>query len=91
MLEGTPTLRSPEGFEVLEPWDAVFFPAGPEGAHGVRNDTEETVRVLMFSTVSHPAASVYPDSDKIGIWTGNSDDDVLVQKASRVEYYAGET
>jgi uncharacterized cupin superfamily protein len=91
VLEGTPTLRTPEGFETLEPWDAVFFPPGPEGAHGVRNDTEDTVRVLMFSTVTHPAASVYPDSGKIGIWTGNPDDDVLVQKASRVDYYAGET
>jgi hypothetical protein len=26
----------------------------------------------LFSTVSHPAATVYPDSDKIAIWTGNA-------------------
>lgn len=51
----------PEGFrsgmarlERLEPWDVVFFPKGPEGAHGIGNETEETVRVLMFSTVVVP-------------------------------------
>jgi uncharacterized cupin superfamily protein len=91
VLEGRPTLRRPGASEALEPWDVVFFPIGPEGAHGVHNDTDETVRVLMFSTVTHPAATVYPDSDKIGIWTGNPDDDLIVQKTSGVGYYAGET
>jgi uncharacterized cupin superfamily protein len=91
VLEGTPTLRTPEGSQALEPWDVVFFPTGPEGAHGVRNETPHTVRVLMFSTVTHPAATVYPDSGKIGIWTGNADDDLIVEKTSGVGYYHGET
>jgi uncharacterized cupin superfamily protein len=91
VLEGTPTLRHPEGEDRLEPWDAVAFPRGPEGAHAVRNETEETVRVLMFSEVRQPTATVYPDSDKIGIWTGNRDDDVLVRRSSAVTYYDGET
>jgi len=68
-----------------------MFPTGPEGAHGVRNETDETVRVLMFSTVKWPAATVYPDSDKIGIWTGNKDDDLMVKRTSAVDYYEGET
>jgi hypothetical protein len=33
---------------------------------------------------------VYPDSEKIAIWTGNRDDDVIVQRASGVDYWAGE-
>src|SRR3954447_7063482 len=69
VVEGTPTLRTPEGSEQLRPWDVVVFPVGPEGAHGVRNETDSPVRVLMFSEVRVPAATVYPDSDKIGIWT----------------------
>jgi uncharacterized cupin superfamily protein len=91
VLEGRPTLRHPEGTDRLEPWDAVCFCPGPEGAHGVRNETDETVRVLMFSTVKHPAVTVYPDSDKIGIWTGNKDDDLLAPRASAVDYWFGET
>jgi uncharacterized cupin superfamily protein len=91
VLTGNPTLRHPQGSERLDPWDVVFFPRGPEGAHGVRNETEDPVRVLMFSTVVTPTASVYPDSDKVGIWTGNPDTDVLVRRESKVDYFHGET
>ena len=91
VLEGNPTLRHPEGEDRLEPWDLAFFPEGPEGAHEIRNDTGEPVRVLMWGTVTHPAATVYPDSDKIAVWTGNKDDDVIVRRTSGVEYFEGET
>lgn len=90
VLTGTPTLRTPDGEEPLEPWDVVCFPRGPEGAHQVRNGTEEYARVLMFSTVVVPTASVYPDSDKVGIWTGDPATDVLVRRSSNVDYYDGE-
>jgi uncharacterized cupin superfamily protein len=90
VLDGRPTLRHPEGTDQLDPWDAVCFPTGPEGAHAVSNGTDQTVRVLMFSTRNQPAAAVYPDSGKIGIWTGNSDDDVMVERSSGVGYWHGE-
>lgn len=90
VLDGRPTLRHPEGEELLAPWDVVCFPTGPQGAHGLRNESDETVRVLMWSTVKLPAATVYPDSDKIGIWTGNRDDDLMVRRTSGVDYYDGE-
>ncbi|MGN6816450.1 MAG: cupin domain-containing protein [Solirubrobacterales bacterium] len=90
VLEGTPTLRHPEGSDRLEPWDVVFFEKGPTGAHGVRNETDRTVRVLMFSTVVIPSASVYPDSDKVGVWTGDPEIDMLVRRESKVDYFDGE-
>jgi uncharacterized cupin superfamily protein len=90
VLEGRPTLRHPGGSDELEPWDVVCFPPGPDGAHGVRNATDEPVRVLMFSTVNHPAATVYPDSDKIAIWTGNRNDNLITHRSSGVDYYDGE-
>jgi uncharacterized cupin superfamily protein len=92
VLTGRPTLRHPDGSDALEPWDVVCFPSGPEGAHAVRNDTEEPVRVLMFSTVRHPAVTVYPDSDKLGVWTSKDKvDNVIVRRSSNVDYYDGET
>lgn len=90
VLEGQPTLRHPEGSERLAPWDAVFFEKGPAGAHGIRNETEATARVLMFSTVVTPSATVYPDSDKVGIWTGDPEADVIVRRESKVDYFDGE-
>ncbi len=37
VLEGTPTLRDPEGEHELDPGDVVCFPPGPDGAHKVTN------------------------------------------------------
>jgi hypothetical protein len=44
----------------------------------------------MYSTNTHPAVAVYPDSDKIAAFTGNDDDNVMVRRASKVEYFDGE-
>jgi uncharacterized cupin superfamily protein len=90
VLAGHPTLRHPDGSDRLDPWDIVCFPAGPRGAHGVRNETDERVRVLMYSTVSPTAVSVYPDSDKLRVWVGNPSDDLLLPRSSAVSYYDGE-
>jgi uncharacterized cupin superfamily protein len=90
VLAGRPTLRDPDGSTELEPWDLVCFPTGPAGAHGLRNETEETVRVLMYSTLEYPAVTVYPDSDKIGVWTVDRTDNVIVRRSSGVEYFDGE-
>lgn len=90
VLAGHPTLRHPEGTDRLEPWDVVFFPSGPTGAHGVKNETDETVRVLMYSSVTTPAVTVYPDSDKYGVWVGNPDDDRLLSRSAAMSYYDGE-
>jgi uncharacterized cupin superfamily protein len=91
VLEGRPSLRHPGGTDRLEPWELVCFPTGPEGAHGVRNETDDPVRVLMFSTVKHPAVTVYPDSDKVGVWTGNKSDDLIAKRSNAVDYWSGET
>ncbi len=91
VLAGRPSVRHPDGVDQLEPLDAVYFPTGPAGAHQVRNESDETARVLMWSTVVHPAASVYPDSDKVALWTGNQADDVIVRRGTSLDYWDGET
>jgi len=90
VLAGSPSLRVPDGVEPLAPWDVVCFRQGPGGAHKVTNDTDRPVRVLLFSNVAWPAVSVYPDSDKIGVFTADRADNVLVRRSSDVEYYDGE-
>jgi uncharacterized cupin superfamily protein len=91
VLSGRPSLRDPDGTHQLGPLDMVFFARGAEGAHQIRNDGDDAVRVLMWSTVVIPTATVYPDSDKIGIWNGGDrGDDVVVQRSSNVDYWHGE-
>jgi uncharacterized cupin superfamily protein len=89
-LDGPAVLRHPQGEQVLERGDVVCFPMGPEGAHQVFNRGEETVRVLMLSTLFEPSVAVYPDSDKIGVWPGDERDNIMVRRSSNVEYNDGE-
>jgi uncharacterized cupin superfamily protein len=90
VVEGRPTVRTPDGSDQLERFDLVFFPTGPAGAHQVRNDTGEVVRVLMWSTVVFPTATAYPDSGKVGVYTGDEAEDVIVRRSSSVDYFDGE-
>ena len=92
VIAGRPTLRAPDGEHELRAGDVVCFAEGPEGAHQVRNDSGEPVRILIASTKSVPDAAVYPDSGKIGIWTGNeADPPRLFRIESAVDYWDGET
>ena len=63
---------------MLDPGDTVCFPAGPEGAHKVTNRNPERALVAMLSTKAKTAVAVYPDSDKVGVWSGDGDVAMLV-------------
>jgi uncharacterized cupin superfamily protein len=91
VLAGHPSVRTPDGTDELEPWDVVFFPKGPDGAHQVRNDGDEPARVVMWSTIVYPSATAYPDSEKIAVWTGIREENVMVRRSSNVDYWEGET
>lgn len=65
VLRGTPTLRTPDGERVLAEGDVVHFPAGPEGAHALRNDTDTPTRFLLASDHPSPEVVEYPDLGQI--------------------------
>ena len=88
VISGTPTLRHPGGDDQLGPWDVVFFPSGPGGAHQVRNTSEAFARVAMFSSISAVGAVVYPDSDMIQLFTTDGTDDIVVERSSGVDVTA---
>ena len=92
VLEGTLTVRTPEGEEEVAPGEAVCFPEGPDGAHKLTNRSDRPVRLMMFSTKNNPGVAVYPDSDKIGVWPvrGGGPDKIMVRRSSDVDYWEGE-
>jgi uncharacterized cupin superfamily protein len=90
LLEGRLRVRHPEGEDEIGPGAIVAFPAGPEGAHKTTTVGEQTARFIFLSTANMPGVAVYPDSDKIGVWTGDPDLHVLVRRGSRLDYYEGE-
>jgi uncharacterized cupin superfamily protein len=73
VVDGAIVVRTPDGEDALAPGDLVRFPAGPAGAHKIMNRSQAPARVMMFSSSQVPAVSVYPDSDKIGVWPGDEE------------------
>jgi uncharacterized cupin superfamily protein len=90
VLAGTPTLRTPAGERRLDPGDTVCFPEGPEGAHHLRNGTDELVRAAILSTKSPVGIAEYPDSDKIGVWAGGGSAHYMLRRAGQLDYWDGE-
>jgi uncharacterized cupin superfamily protein len=86
VVSGTPTLRHPDGEDQLEPWDIIFFPSGPAGAHLVRNKSESTARVAMFSSKGAAVGTVvYPDSEMIWVRTADDAVDIVVKQSSAAD------
>jgi uncharacterized cupin superfamily protein len=90
VLDGRLTVRHPAGEDELGPGDVVCFPAGPDGAHKLTNRGEEPVRMFIVSTRNMPAVAVYPDSDKIGVFTEGRRDNIMVRREAGVDYWDGE-
>jgi len=91
VLDGEVEVRTLGGESRLFRGGLLCFAPGPSGAHKVSNHGEATARVLMFSSAREPAVAVYPDSDKLGVWPGNADDNVMLRRADGgVDYWDGE-
>jgi uncharacterized cupin superfamily protein len=69
VLRGAVILRTPRGERELREGDVVHFPTGPAGAHALRNDTDEPVRVLWISELAAAEVAEYPDSAKVRVST----------------------
>jgi uncharacterized cupin superfamily protein len=90
VVAGTVTVRAPDGEHTLDRGDLVRFPAGPDGAHKIMNKSDSPARTLLLSAERAPAVSVYPDSDKIGVWPGDSEDDLIFVRGTAVPWSHGE-
>jgi uncharacterized cupin superfamily protein len=90
VVDGTVTVRTPGGELTLERGELLCFPAGPDGAHKVMNRSDAPARFLMFSQLTTPAVSVYPDSGKVGIWTSDDDPGAFFECGTAVTWEHGE-
>jgi uncharacterized cupin superfamily protein len=90
VVDGTVVVRTPDGEQTLERGNLVCFPAGPTGAHKVMNRSASPARTLLFSSARVPAVSVYPDSDKIAVWSGHEPDELIFERRTAVPWSHGE-
>jgi uncharacterized cupin superfamily protein len=65
VLEGELELRTPSGTRPLSRGVIVGFPAGPDGAHRVRNTSNAKARYVMVSTMRYPELAEYPDTGTV--------------------------
>ena len=60
VLRGRPTL-APRRRASTRRGRGVHFPVGPDGAHGLRNDTDELVRYVVAGIRASPEVVEYPE------------------------------
>jgi uncharacterized cupin superfamily protein len=92
VLEGRPSLRTPDGWRELDQGEVVAFPVGERGAHQVVNRTDATVRFLALSN-QQPDIVVYADSGKVGAFERRPEGGGLYKifrADDAVDYWAGE-
>ena len=89
ILSGEGVLRTPDGERKVSAGEFLFFPAGPAGAHKLTNssDTENLV-YIDFDVVHDVDITIYPDSEKIGVWGMGINQ--LYPQDEAVDYYDGE-
>ena len=90
VVDGAIVVRTPDGELTLARGDIVCFPPGPRGAHKVMNRSESPARTLLFSSSRVPAVSVYPDSDKIGVFPGDEANELIFKRGTAVPWSEGE-
>jgi uncharacterized cupin superfamily protein len=72
VVDGAPTLRTPEGERELGPGELALFRRGEEGAHAVANRSAEPARFVIFSTMIEPDVVEYVDSGTVGVIVGDA-------------------
>ncbi len=72
VLQGTGTLRLAGKEVAIAAGDYIAFPAGDISAHQMINTSDAPLRYLCFSTMIEPDITAYPDSNKIGVFTGSA-------------------
>jgi uncharacterized cupin superfamily protein len=86
LISGSATLRTPEGLEIIESGDLIFFEKGETGAHQLYNHTEEPCVYLDIRTFIGYDVCEYPDSNKIFLVPSYE----IFGKDSQLEYFDGE-
>ena len=88
VLEGVASVRTPSGVYEVGAGEVVCFPRGPSGAHQIFNAAAEPARILIVSERAEMAASVYEDSDKVGVFGPGMRH--LFRRSDDRDYYDGE-
>lgn len=85
ILEGKGRLRTEQGFFDVAKGDTIFFETGKEGAHQIKNESEEDLVYLDLRTLHGFDVCEYPDTGKVNL-IGKE----IFLKGKQTEYFDGE-
>ena len=71
VLDGSPTLRTPEGERELARGEVVHFAVGADGAHQVLNRSDAPARYLMVAAHTGADAIEYVDEDQVVVYSNS--------------------
>jgi uncharacterized cupin superfamily protein len=86
IISGSATLRTPNGLEIVNSGDMIFFELGETGAHQLYNHTTDNCTFLDIRTYIGFDVCEYPDSNKLFIAPTYE----IFDKVSQVSYFQGE-
>ena len=86
IFEGSATLRTPEGLQVVEKGDIIFFEMGSSSAHQLYNHTSESCVYFDLRTNNGLDVAEFPDTNKIVIGPTME----IFEKDTQVDYFKGE-
>jgi uncharacterized cupin superfamily protein len=90
VLRGEPTLRTPEGEQVLRQGDIVCFRRGKDGAHQIINRTGSPIRILMLSSMIQGDIIEYLDTGKVLAKDAQDEDVMFARPGPTADYWEGE-
>ena len=86
IISGEGLLKCPEGEKPFRAGDLIFCPSGAEGAHRLTTTSDsEPLVYLDFDTVAGLDACVYPDSNKVAVWSPTLNK--VYRAEDNVDYY----
>ncbi len=86
IVSGSLTMRTAEGFQVVNKGELVFCEVGETGVHQFYNHTDAPCIYLDIRTTPGIDVTVYPDSGKVNILQLKT----VFEKSTKVDYNKGE-
>lgn len=86
ILSGSMTLRTEEGFTIMQEGEIVFFEVGESGAHQFYNHSDKPCTYFDLRTTTGIDVAEYPDSGKVNVLPFQ----MIFEKNSVKDYNHGE-
>ena len=90
ILEGSVTLRTEEGLEIVEKGDILFFEKGDASAHQLYNHTSQPCVYFDLRTNNKFDVAEFTDTNKLVAGLSNGSNMQIFERGEEVDYFKGE-